>query len=50
MEDIYDDIMEIKVKDIKEAMVKEYKKLSMAIRNFSLDETKKNIKEDHYMI
>ena len=47
LQDVYDDIMEIKIKDIKDAMMKEYRKLSAAVKNFSLDETKKDIKEEY---
>lgn len=47
LQDVYDDIMEIKIKDIKDAMMNEYRKVASAVRNFSLDETKKNIKEEY---
>ena len=47
LQDVYDDIMEIKIKDIKDAMLKEYRKLASVIRNFSLDETKKDLKEEY---
>lgn len=47
MNDIYEDIMDIKIKDIKDALMKEYRKVSNAIKNFSLDETKKNVKEEY---